>query len=125
MSFLAAWLPDTDGLKGLEMQPIGWADAHLGGAMQGGPALDLVEDLADGVIAQLGCVKGADDLHRICLLSAAAQAAYHCLGLSGCELGGRRACCAKHSEDQVCGYHNLPAALLPWCKVEGVCNGQK
>lgn len=56
--------------------------------MQAGAAWQLVEDLADGVIADLWRVKGADNLHRFRLLTAATQAAYHCLSLGSCELGG-------------------------------------
>ena len=74
------------------------ARTHLGRAMQGRPALQLVEDLPDGVVAQLGGIKCADDLDWLGALTTAAQAANHCLGLSSCELGGRCACCAYQSE---------------------------
>ncbi len=56
--------------------------------MQAGAARLLVEDFADGVIADLWRVKGADDLHWFRLLTAATQAAYHCLSLCRCDLCG-------------------------------------
>ena len=67
--------------------------ADLCGAMQALGCFLGEEDLADGVIAQLGGAEGADDLYRLQALPATAEAVNHLLRICARQRGADCAGC--------------------------------